>query len=914
MHGALAVGLSGEDANLITAVARSEALGYVGDVVGVDPVIVHQLLAQGLIPVVATIGTDESGQAFNINADTAAGALAAALEAEKLVFLTDVAGLRADPEDPGTLDPPCERGGPRPHGGHRHRDRRDDPEARGLRPGVARRGPECPPPRRPDRARPAARDLHRRRGGDDGGGRPVSPGPAMSPATGEDRSALMGTYPEPAVTFVRGEGSTLYDTEGNTYLDFLSGLAVTSLGHAHPVVADAIAEQARTLSHVSNLFGTVVGPEVAVTLDRLIGGGTDRAGGQVFFANSGAEANECALKLARRWAGDGRFVVVSTWDAFHGRTLATLAATGQVAKQAGFAPMPDGFEHVPFDDLDAMDAACDPARVAAVLVEPVLGEAGVVVPSSDYLGGLRRLCTERGILLMVDEVQTGLGRTGRWFGFQHLGIDPDVVTMAKALGNGMPVGACWARAEVAAAFVPGDHGSTFGGQPLALSAVRATLAVMEQEDVPARARESGTAPAGRARATARCRIGAGRGSSAGRGPDRGPGRAGLPGGARQGVGVNAPSAEVVRFAPSLLVSDDEIDRAVDILGRVLAGSGADAEPPAARRGSGRVALSGRRDAGADRTVRPGTRHVLEVDDLGPSGVAEVVALAEGAPGDLSEVLDGRGVALLFEKPSNRTRNSSEMAVVALGGHPVSIQGSEVGLDVRETAADVARTLACYHSVIGARVIDHGALERMAAALDGAGVAVPVINLLSDRAHPCQALADLLTLRDCFGADGLGDRTVAYIGDANNVWRSLALAASMSGIPTRVASPAGYGPSAVDVDLVRSFGGDLVVTDDPVEAATGADALYTDVWTSMGQEAERDVRLARLRRFPDRRGTARPAPRTTRWCSTVCPSTAAKRSAQRWSTATGAPSGVRPPTGCTPCGACWRGSAGAEADG
>ncbi len=248
------------------------------------------------------------------------------------------------------------------------------------------------------------------------------------------------------------------------------------------------------------------------------------------------------------------------------------------------------------------------------------------------------------------------------------------------------------------------------------------------------------------------------------------------------------------------------------------------------------------DAGADRTVRPGTRHVLEVDDLGPSGVAEVVALAEGAPGDLSEVLDGRGVALLFEKPSNRTRNSSEMAVVALGGHPVSIQGSEVGLDVRETAADVARTLACYHAVIGARVIDHGALERMTAALDGAGVAVPVINLLSDRAHPCQALADLLTLRDCFGADGLGDRTVAYIGDANNVWRSLALVASMSGIPTRVASPAGYGPSAVDVDLVRSFGGNLVVTDDPVEAATGADALYTDVWTSMGQEAERDVRL------------------------------------------------------------------------
>ena len=323
-----------------------------------------------------------------------------------------------------------------------------------------------------------------------------------------DRSALMHNYAEPPVTFVRGQGCSLYDATGKEYLDFLSGLAVTSLGHAHPAVAEAIAEQARTLSHVSNLFGNAVGPEVAVTLDRLIGGGTERAGGQVFFGNSGAEANECALKLARRWAGPGRFVVVSTWDAFHGRTLATLAATGQPDKHEPFEPLPAGFDHVPFDDLDAMEAACDPTRVAAVLVEPILGEAGVVVPSSDYLVGLRQLCTERHILLMVDEVQTGLGRTGRWFGFQHLGVEPDVVTMAKALGNGMPVGACWARAEVAAALVPGDHGSTFGGQPLAMAAARATLAVMETEDVPSRARGRGPAGAGPGEAPG-CRLGPG---------------------------------------------------------------------------------------------------------------------------------------------------------------------------------------------------------------------------------------------------------------------------------------------------------------------------------------------------------------------------------------------------------------------
>ena len=387
---------------------------------------------------------------------------------------------------------------------------------------------------------------------------------------GIDRSALMHTYPEPTVTFVRGEGSVLYDTDDRPYLDFLSGLAVTSLGHAHPVVAEAIADQARTLSHVSNLFGNTVGPDVAVTLDRLVGGGVVRAGGQVFFANSGAEANECAIKLARRWAGADRFAVVATTDAFHGRTLAALAATGQFEKQAAFTPMPEGFAHVPYGDIDAMDAALDPARVAAVLVEPIQGEAGVVVPSSDYLGALRRLCTERDVLLMVDEIQTGLGRTGRWFAFQHLGIEPDVVTMAKALGNGMPVGACWARAEVAAAFVPGDHGSTVGGQPLAMSAARATLQVMEDEGVPERATAAG----------ARLRAGLSRlpGVVSVRGEGlllaavlvndfAGPACAEA---LQGGLVINAPRPNVLRFAPSLLVSDEQVDQAVSTLTRILA--------------------------------------------------------------------------------------------------------------------------------------------------------------------------------------------------------------------------------------------------------------------------------------------------------------------------------------------------------
>lgn len=384
-----------------------------------------------------------------------------------------------------------------------------------------------------------------------------------------DRSALMHTYAEPTVTFVRGSGSWLWDSDGRRYLDFLSGLAVTSLGHAHPAVADAVAEQARTLLHVSNLFGNVVAPEVATTIDRLVGGGTIPAGGQVFFANSGAEANECALKLARKWAGPGRHVVVSAWDAFHGRTLATLHATGQPAKHAPFAPLPEGFVHVPYDDMAAMEQACRAPAVAAVLVEPILGEAGVIMPSSDYLGALRQLCTERGILLVVDEIQTGLARTGKWFCFQHAGIDPDVVTMAKALGNGVPVSACWARAEVAAAFGPGDHATTFGGQPLAASAARATLAVMEAEDAPARARRAGA------------RLHQGLAGLPGVASVRGAGlllAAEVADGTAPtvvshalslGLVVNAPRPDTVRLAPSLLVSDEEIDEGLAILGAAL---------------------------------------------------------------------------------------------------------------------------------------------------------------------------------------------------------------------------------------------------------------------------------------------------------------------------------------------------------
>jgi acetylornithine/N-succinyldiaminopimelate aminotransferase len=388
--------------------------------------------------------------------------------------------------------------------------------------------------------------------------------PASATPAGLDQCPFWPTYGPPPRQFVRGSGTEIWDSDDVRYLDFLGGLAVVSLGHAHPEVAEAIATQASTLLHTSNLFATVPGAEVAVAIDALLGGG-----GQVFLCNSGAEANEAAIKLARRWGGRGRHVVVSAYGSFHGRTLATLHATGQPAKHEAFQPLPEGFRHVAWDDLDALEGALDPS-VAAVLLEPIQGEGGVNPASAAYFQGVARLCAERDILFMVDEVQTGLGRTGRWFGFEHHGVTPDVVTLAKALGNGMPIGACWARREIASVMAPGDHGSTFGGQPLASAAARAVLAVMVREDVPARATRAG------ARLTqaleALPQVTSVRGAGLLLGAELAEGldaRAVTAAALDAGLIVNAVTPTTVRLAPPLLVSDDEIDEAVAILAAAM---------------------------------------------------------------------------------------------------------------------------------------------------------------------------------------------------------------------------------------------------------------------------------------------------------------------------------------------------------
>jgi len=375
---------------------------------------------------------------------------------------------------------------------------------------------------------------------------------------------FMPTYAPPPVTFVRGQGTELWDSDGKRYLDFLCGLAVTSLGHAHPAVADALNHQARTLLHVSNLFGNDVAPATAARIDGLLGGG-----GQVFFCNSGAEANECAIKLARKWGGRGKYGVISAYGSFHGRTLATLHATGQPTKHEAFQPLPEGFRHVVLNDLDALEAAISP-EMAAVLLEPVQGEGGVNPATKEYFQGVRQLCDERGLLLIVDEIQTGLGRTGRWFGFEHFGVRPDVVTLAKALGNGVPIGACWARRDVAEAFEPGDHGSTFGGTPIATAAASAVLDELARIDAPALAATKGARFAEALAATAGVKEVRGFGLLLAAELDGRDAKVVNTALLERGLVANAVTPTAVRFAPPLTVSDEELDEAVAILAQVLA--------------------------------------------------------------------------------------------------------------------------------------------------------------------------------------------------------------------------------------------------------------------------------------------------------------------------------------------------------
>lgn len=386
-----------------------------------------------------------------------------------------------------------------------------------------------------------------------------------------DEQYVMHTYGRAPVVLIRGEGVRVWDGEGREYLDFLAGIAVNSLGHCHPRVVEAVRDQAGRLIHCSNLYYSVPQAKLASLLGRISGGY------KAFFANSGAEANEGAIKLARKYARAGgnngeRFEIVSALNSFHGRTMACLAATGQAKYGVAFAPLPPGFRHVAFNDLAAAEAAIGPAT-CAVLVEPVQGEGGIVPADRAYLEGLRRLCDERGALLIFDEIQCGIARTGRMFAWEHYGVRPDIITLAKGLGGGLPIGAVLARPEVAAAFAPGDHGSTFGGNPVACAAAAAVLETVLGEDLAGRAARVGDHFRRRllelaARYPFIVEV---RGLGLMLGIQLSfPGRALVDRCREEGLLINCTNDVVLRFLPPLVVEEADVDRAAEILERVLA--------------------------------------------------------------------------------------------------------------------------------------------------------------------------------------------------------------------------------------------------------------------------------------------------------------------------------------------------------
>lgn len=375
-------------------------------------------------------------------------------------------------------------------------------------------------------------------------------------------SHLMNTYKRWPVEFESGRGCKLFDTGGKEYLDLIGGLAVMSLGHSHPKVVAAIADQAQRLVHVSNLYSTRLQEDLASRLASISSGKLS------FFCNSGAEAIECALKLVRRWSGPDRRRVIAAAGAFHGRTLGALTVTGQPSKQEPFRPLLPGVTHIPYDDAGALEDALDD-DVAAVLLEPIQGEAGVVVPSDDYLPIARKLCDESGSLLILDEIQTGVGRTGRWFASDHTGVTPDVVCLAKALAGGLPIGVCLADPRVAGAFRPGDHASTFGGGAVQMAAALAVLDAIEEEGLVQRAAEAGTRLIRGLNAIFGPRAEVrGKGFLVAAELDADLARDVTSAALEKGVLVNDATPRVVRLAPPLVITDEEIDHGLAVLGEV----------------------------------------------------------------------------------------------------------------------------------------------------------------------------------------------------------------------------------------------------------------------------------------------------------------------------------------------------------
>ena len=374
-------------------------------------------------------------------------------------------------------------------------------------------------------------------------------------------SSLQNNYGKPAITLIKGKGIVVTDGDGKSYLDFLGGIATSILGHAHPAIVKAVTKQVSTLSHVSNFYAHPNAIALAEKLTKMTGDKTAK----VFFCQSGAEANEAALKLSRR---TGKVRIVAAQGAFHGRTMGALSLTGQPSKREPFLPLIKGVKHVPYGDIDAMRKAVS-KKTAMVIIEPIMGEAGVIVPPSDYLQELRLLCDKNGSLLVIDAVQTGMGRTGDWFGYEYSGIKPDVITLAKGLGGGLPLGAMIALGKAANLFQPGDHGSTFGGNPVTTAAGLAAIEFIESKKILGKVEKQG------AHLIQELALIPGvkevRGAGLLLGIELESLKASDVSDAMRNAGVlvNAANATTIRIAPALIVSDAQITKFISIFRKVI---------------------------------------------------------------------------------------------------------------------------------------------------------------------------------------------------------------------------------------------------------------------------------------------------------------------------------------------------------
>lgn len=627
-----------------------------------------------------------------------------------------------------------------------------------------------------------------------------------------DEQFVMQTYKRLPALFVQGAGCSLWDNRGNEYLDLLAGIAVCNLGHCHPAVVSAITRQAQQLIHVSNFGLTAPQAQLAKRLCEL--SGMDR----VFYSTCGASANETALKIAKKHGlakrPDGDYEIITLLRSFHGRTLGVLSATGQRKYQRPFEPLIPGFKHIEVNDIAALKEAVG-HKTAAIVFEPIQGEGGVMPLTTEYLKTARELCDEYGALLILDEVQTGIGRTGTWFNFQQHGIEPDVLCLAKGLGGGVPIGVCLAKGKAAEVLEAGDHGATFGGNPLSCAAGLAVLDAIEHYDLLENARSVGAYLTEGLNQLGVFETVRGPGLMVGAIMKEPVAREVVAKAFDKKLIINATDDHSLRFVPPLILTYAQVDQALAILADVL-----NVKVPV---------MAGK--AGTPAVVKPAYHDILAVGDLSDAQIEEVLGLASFlkqrrklAPSVITPI-EGRSVAMVFEKPSLRTRVSFETAIRELGGHPIYLSKADIGLNTRESAKDIASNLARWCSMIVARLYWQKDLELLAEVAD-----VPVINALTEMEHPCQALADMMTVQESFASDKV---KIAYIGDGNNVSRSLAKVATRLGYPMTICGPANF--------RLEEMPG-LHQTDDLEEGLANASVIYTDVWISMGDEHEQEHRL------------------------------------------------------------------------